>query len=133
MLEVLSLWRGVMLDGLSRGPVLISRCAIVEQDRLATVDRLAEVYLSLGHPVRAGALLQLQVLSEPLRERSHALLMRARYQTDGVAAALQAYETIQSARASNSVSNPDPSCNGCTGRYSTGTARSTLPSRGQPR
>jgi DNA-binding SARP family transcriptional activator len=97
--RALGLWHGVMLDGLSHGPVLTGRCAIVEQDRLAAVDSLAELHLALGDPVRAGPLLQLQVLAEPLREQSYSLLMRARYQTDGVAAALQAYEVIRGALA----------------------------------
>lgn len=97
--RALSLWQGVMLDGLPRGPVLTSQCAIVEQGRLATVDSLAELHLSLGHPARAGTLLQRQVLAEPLRERSYVLLMRAHYQSDGIAAALKTYETIRSALA----------------------------------
>jgi DNA-binding SARP family transcriptional activator/tetratricopeptide (TPR) repeat protein len=93
----LGCWRGVMLDGLPRGPVLAGRCAVVEQDRLAAVDTVAKLHLGLGNAARAAALILPQVQAEPLREQSYALLMRALYQTDGAAAALRVYETIRQA------------------------------------
>jgi len=88
-------WRGTMLDGLPRGPVIASRCSTVEQDRLAVVDSLAEIQLRHGQPARTIALIWPQVHAEPLREQSYALLMRARYQVEGVAGALEVYETLR--------------------------------------
>lgn len=93
--QALGHWRGTMLDGLPRGPLIASRCSTVEQDRLAVIDSLAEVHLRRGQPAQASALIWPQVHAEPLREQSYALLMRARYQVDGVAAALDVYETLR--------------------------------------
>ncbi|MGH3683129.1 MAG: AfsR/SARP family transcriptional regulator, partial [Natronosporangium sp.] len=91
----LARWRGTMLDGLPRGPLIASRCSTVEQDRLAVIDSLTEIHLRQGQPAQASALISPQVHAEPLREQSYALLMRARYQVDGVAAALDVYETLR--------------------------------------
>jgi DNA-binding SARP family transcriptional activator len=93
--RALGRWRGTMVDGLPRGPLLASRCSTVELDRLAVVDSLAEVHLRDGQPALASALMWPQVHAEPLREQSYALLMRARYQVDGVAGALEVYETLR--------------------------------------
>ncbi|MPZ26595.1 MAG: hypothetical protein GEV12_09075 [Micromonosporaceae bacterium] len=93
--QALGRWRGTMLDGLPRGPLIASRCSTVEQDRLAVIDSLAELQLRQGQPAQASALIWPQVHAEPLREQSYALLMRARYQVDGVAGALDVYETLR--------------------------------------
>jgi DNA-binding SARP family transcriptional activator len=93
--RALGRWRGPMLDGLPRGPLVASRCSTVEQDRLAVTDSLAEIQLRQGQPDQASALMWPQVHAEPLREQSYALLMRARYQGEGVAGALAAYETLR--------------------------------------
>jgi DNA-binding SARP family transcriptional activator len=93
--RALGRWRGTMVDGLPRGPLIASRCSTVEQDRLAVVDGLAEIHLRDGHPAQASALMWPQVHAEPLREQSYGLLMRARYQVDGVAGALKVYETLR--------------------------------------
>ena len=93
--RALGRWRGPMLDGLPRGPLIASRCSTVEQERMSVVDSLAEIHLRRGQPAQASALLWPQVHAEPLREQSYALLMRARYQADGVAGALQVYETVR--------------------------------------
>lgn len=93
--EALHWWRGGMLDGLPRGPILEGHCAAAEEDRLATTDRLAELYLQRGWATKAGSLLSPQVRAEPLREHSCALLMRARYQLGGAASALEVYESTR--------------------------------------
>ena len=85
-------WRGQMLDGLPRGPLLDLRCAAIERDLVNLVDELAEMHLSLGDPASAVPLAQEQIRAEPVRERSYELLMRALYQQDGPAAALSVYE-----------------------------------------
>jgi DNA-binding SARP family transcriptional activator/tetratricopeptide (TPR) repeat protein len=85
-------WLGAMLEGLPRGPTLEARCAVAEQDLVNLVDSLAEVHLGLGHPEHASALLQEQIHSHNLRERSYELLMRARYQIDGPAAATAVFD-----------------------------------------
>jgi DNA-binding SARP family transcriptional activator len=93
--RALQRWRGTMLDGLPRGPLIASRCSTVEQDRLAVIDNLAGIHLRQGQPAQASALLWPQVHDEPLREQSYALLLRARYQLDGVAGALEVFETLR--------------------------------------
>jgi DNA-binding SARP family transcriptional activator len=90
-----SRWRGRMLDGLARGPVLHARCTAVEQERAVVIDSLAEVHVRMGQPARAIVLLHGQVEADPLREEPYALLMRARYQLDGAAGALEVYDTAR--------------------------------------
>jgi DNA-binding SARP family transcriptional activator/tetratricopeptide (TPR) repeat protein len=106
--QALRWWRGGMLDGLPRGPILEGRCAVAEEDRRAIGDRLAEIYLQRGWPTKASSLLSPQVRAEPLREQSCALLMRARYQLGGAAAALEVYESTRAVLAEQLGVDPGP-------------------------
>jgi DNA-binding SARP family transcriptional activator len=92
--HALARWRGSMIDGLPRGPLLESRITAIEQDHLMAADLLAEIHLQLGQWSSAYRLMRAQVRADPLRERSQALLMRARYHLDGVAGALEVYQTV---------------------------------------
>lgn len=92
--QALARWRGSMIDGLPRGPLLESRITAVEQERLMAADLLAEIHLELGQWSSAYRLMRAQVRADPLRERSQALLMRARYHLDGVAGALEVYRIV---------------------------------------
>lgn len=94
--EALDLWRGPMLAALPRGPQLTARCLTVEEDRLASVESLAEACLGVGDHTRAAALLREHVSLAPLRERGHELLMRALRAGGDTAGALRAYAEARS-------------------------------------
>lgn len=104
----LSRWRGVMLDGLPRGPQLAIRCVAAERARLQVIDDLAEINLRLGRTELADQLMRSQLLNEPLREQSCALLMRARYRIDGAASALEVYEAMRANLAGQLGIEPGP-------------------------
>jgi DNA-binding SARP family transcriptional activator len=88
-------WRGDMLDGLALGAALSACCTAATQERAIAAETLADVYLRLGQPDRAASLMRFQLDEEALREQPYALLMRARYQLDGVAGALEVYDAAR--------------------------------------
>lgn len=92
-----SRWRGQMLAGLRRGPILEARCAAIEEERLLVMEESAEAHLAIGEPDRAAALLREHVLMHPLRERAQAIYIRALYQTGDTAGALGAYTAARGA------------------------------------
>lgn len=90
-------WRGPMLVGVPRGPMLAARCVGVEEDRLRLVEVRAEVHLITAHFRAAVDTLRAHLRLHPLRERAHALLIRALYLEGDVAGALAAYTAARSA------------------------------------
>ncbi|GLH95207.1 AfsR/SARP family transcriptional regulator [Phytohabitans aurantiacus] len=90
-------WRGPVLTGVSKGPVLTARCAALEEERLDLVEELAELLLEQGQERGAAALLRDHVRLHPLRERAQGLLMRALAGTDDIAGALNAYALARTA------------------------------------
>ena len=104
----LGLWRGAMLAGLTRGPVLAARCTAVEEERLAVVEDLADAHLALDQPGEAVALLREQVRDHPLRERGHILLIRGLDRLGDVAAALAGYTNARTALADQLGIEPGP-------------------------
>jgi DNA-binding SARP family transcriptional activator/tetratricopeptide (TPR) repeat protein len=91
LLAAVGCWRGPILAGLPAGPGLAARCAVVEEDRQAVVEELAEVQLALDEPVEAARLLHEHVRLHPLRERAYGLLMTALQRVGDVAGALSIY------------------------------------------
>ncbi|MBE1484935.1 AfsR/SARP family transcriptional regulator [Plantactinospora soyae] len=89
-------WRGQMLAGLPLGPVLSARAETVREMRLGLVEQRAELCLATGRPGLAVALLRDHLLAHPLRERGHALLMRALCREGDVPGALAAYSAARS-------------------------------------
>jgi len=91
----LRLWRGPFLADVPIGVVLAGWRTRTQQERLAAQEDRAEALLGLGAYERvrteAGELLA----TEPLRERSHAQLIRASYQAGDVTAALAAFTTAR--------------------------------------
>lgn len=85
-------WRGPLVDGLVSGPVLSNLRAQLQRSHGQLVDSLAQAHLALGQPEPATSLLEEQLRADPVREQSYELLMRARYQLDGVAGALEVYQ-----------------------------------------
>ena len=93
----LALWRGAVVAGVPRGPLLAARCAVLEDERLTVTEELAEAYLALEQPGEAVALLRDHARAHPTRERAHLLLMRGLHRAGDVAGALAVYAAARSA------------------------------------
>jgi DNA-binding SARP family transcriptional activator len=93
--EALVQWRGSPAAGVPAGRSLAAWRVAVQEERLSSVEDRAEALLGLNaHSVVCSQMAE--VLSvEPLRERSHAMLIRARYQAGDVAGALAAYDVAR--------------------------------------
>lgn len=89
--SALALWRGPAFEGVDAGRLVGAHAAALEGQRLDLVDDRALARLEVGDVATAVAELRLQVARHPLREASHALLIRALYLGGGVAGALAAY------------------------------------------
>ncbi|MET8089586.1 BTAD domain-containing putative transcriptional regulator [Micromonospora sp. NPDC005220] len=77
--RALARWQGPMLAGVPLGPVLTSRTVAAEEERLLTVELLADVQLRSGRGDLAISLLREIIARQPLREPAYGLLMRALY------------------------------------------------------
>ncbi|MGW3856549.1 BTAD domain-containing putative transcriptional regulator [Micromonospora arida] len=91
----LARWRGPMLAGVPFGPLLTSRTVAAEEERLLTVELLADVHLRSGRGDLAISLLREVVARHPLREPAYVLLMRALHERGDNAEALAAYDEIR--------------------------------------
>lgn len=96
---VIEAWRGPLLPGLPLGPSLLAEREVVERDRQAMAEFLADLHLRSGRADLAVPLLRAQVAEEPARERAQALLMRALIETDDLAGALAVYHATRKALA----------------------------------
>ncbi|MEU7674789.1 BTAD domain-containing putative transcriptional regulator [Micromonospora taraxaci] len=88
-------WQGPMLAGIPLGPVLTSRTVAAEEERLLTVELLADVQLRSARDDLAIPLLRGVVARHPLREPAYLLLMRALFERGDNAEALVAYDEIR--------------------------------------
>ncbi|MGA4730615.1 BTAD domain-containing putative transcriptional regulator [Micromonospora taraxaci] len=88
-------WRGPMLAGIPLGPVLTSRTVTAEEERLLTVELLADVQLRSARGDLAIPLLRDVVARHPLRESAYLLLMRALFERGDNAEALATYDEIR--------------------------------------
>ncbi|MEV1155293.1 BTAD domain-containing putative transcriptional regulator [Micromonospora chokoriensis] len=88
-------WRGPMLAGIPLGPFLTSRTVAAEEERLLTVELLADVQLRSARGDLAIPLLRDAVARHPLREPAYLLLMRALFERGDNAEALAAYDEIR--------------------------------------
>ncbi|MEU1588590.1 BTAD domain-containing putative transcriptional regulator [Micromonospora sp. NPDC005710] len=95
--RALARWRGPMLAGVPLGPVLTSRTIAAEEERLLTVELLADVQLRSGRDDLAISLLREVVARHSLREPAYVLLMRALHERGDNAEALAVYEEIRRA------------------------------------
>ncbi|MFE9193128.1 ATP-binding protein [Micromonospora sp. NPDC007208] len=93
--HALARWQGAMLAGVPLGPVLTSRTVAAEEERLLTVELLADVQLRSGRDDLAVPLLREVVARHPLREPAYVLLMRALHERGDNAEALAAYDEIR--------------------------------------
>jgi DNA-binding SARP family transcriptional activator/tetratricopeptide (TPR) repeat protein len=93
----LAYWRGAMFAGLPLGPALTGRAAVLEEERLAVTEELAEAQLALDEPDEVVRLLRPHVRMHPLRERACGVLIKALCQLGDVAAALTTYADAREA------------------------------------
>ncbi|AVT31036.1 transcriptional regulator [Plantactinospora sp. BC1] len=84
-------WRGPMLAGVQLGPVLSARRTAVATLRLGLIEQRAELHMTAGRPRLAIGMLREHLRAHPLRERGHALLIRALYEDGDVPGALAAF------------------------------------------
>jgi DNA-binding SARP family transcriptional activator/tetratricopeptide (TPR) repeat protein len=89
--EALSYWQTSMLAGLPLGPALSARVAVLEQERSAITEELADALLALDEPAEVMRILHQHVHSHALRERAYGLLMTALCRLGDVAGALSTY------------------------------------------
>jgi DNA-binding SARP family transcriptional activator len=93
--QALALWRGNPLSDLQHGLVLSAWCAALAEERISALESLVESLLTVGAADRAISQATELSAGHPLRERIHALLIRARYQAGDVAGALDAYLQVR--------------------------------------
>src|SRR6266516_2518977 len=106
--EALALWHGPALADFTGEPFAAANAARLEELRLAAVeDRIAAELRLGGH---AGLVGELETLTaeHPLRERLHALLMRALYAAGRQADALAVYQRVRAALAERAGLDPGP-------------------------
>jgi hypothetical protein len=87
----LALWRRPTLAGLPLGPALAGRAAVVEEERLAITEELADARLALDEPDQVLRLLRPHLHMNPLRERAYVLLMKALCRLGDLAGALATF------------------------------------------
>jgi DNA-binding SARP family transcriptional activator len=91
----LVLWRGPALADVPAGLALASWRMAVEEERLCALEERAEVLFELrAYEQAAGRAAEL-LQEAPLRERAHAVVMRARYQAGDIAGALAAFDVAR--------------------------------------
>ncbi|GAB3399325.1 AfsR/SARP family transcriptional regulator [Flindersiella endophytica] len=94
--SALQLWRGPALEGLLRyGPVLQTKAIVLEEQRLATVERWSRLKLHLRQPEPVLPELRALVKEHPLREPLWGLLMLALCESGRPSEALSAYVELR--------------------------------------
>lgn len=93
--EAVALWRGKPLADVMAGPELAAWCTGLEEEWLRALESRAECCMHNADPQQATTDLHEVLRVSPLRERAHALLVRARYQAGDVAGALAAFHAAR--------------------------------------
>src|SRR6266702_2374210 len=93
--EALELWRGQALAEFATEPFAAANATRLEELRLGALEDRIEAELALGEHARLVGELEALAAEHPLRERLHALLMRALYATGRQADALAAYQRVR--------------------------------------
>ena len=93
--RALGRWNGPMLAGVPLGPLLATRVAASEEERILATECLAEVCIQRGHPGAAVPLLRDLVGSYPLRETAYVLLVKALHRLGDHPGALSAYQSAR--------------------------------------
>jgi DNA-binding SARP family transcriptional activator/tetratricopeptide (TPR) repeat protein len=91
----LRLWRGPVAADLPLGRLLTGWRAALKEERLSAVEDRDDALLRLGgHDLVLTEVTEV-LAAEPLRERCHALLIRARYQAGDIAGAIGGLDTVR--------------------------------------
>ncbi|WP_308301028.1 tetratricopeptide repeat protein [Crossiella sp. S99.2] len=108
--EALALWRGNPFAGVAATPILDAEIARLTEYRLATQEELADCVLACGAACGGDLVAELSALvaANPLRERLHALLMRALCQSGRPAEALRVHQELRTALAEELGVSPGP-------------------------
>jgi DNA-binding SARP family transcriptional activator/tetratricopeptide (TPR) repeat protein len=105
--EALGLWHGVPLSGLP-GPFAAAQRARLEEVRLATIERRAELVLELGGHAELVAELTALTREQPFRETLRGLLMRALARSDRRTEAIAVYTDVRDRLVESSGTEPGP-------------------------
>src|SRR6266705_1157504 len=106
--EALELWRGQALAEFATEPFAAANATRLEELRLGALEDRIEAELALGAHARLVGELEALATEQPLRERLHALLMRALYAAGRQADALAAYQRVRRALAERAGLDPGP-------------------------
>ncbi|MFD9943773.1 BTAD domain-containing putative transcriptional regulator [Nonomuraea sp. NPDC059023] len=93
--EALAWWRGPAFADFADSPLVHRTALRLEEQRLAAVEDYADVRLALGQDAALVGELSELTAQHPLRERFHALLMRALYRSGRQADALEVYRALR--------------------------------------
>jgi predicted ATPase/DNA-binding SARP family transcriptional activator len=104
--EALDLWRGPPLADFAAEPFAAANATRLEELRLGALEDRIEAELALGEHARLVGELEALAAEHPLRERLHALLMRALYGAGRQADALAAYQRVRRALAEGAGLDP---------------------------
>ena len=102
------LWRGPALADFAGEPFAAANATRLSELRLGAVEDRIEAELALGEHARLVGELEPLVAEHPLRERLHALLMRALYAAGRQAEALAAYQRARQVLAEQAGLDPGP-------------------------
>ncbi|WP_186382843.1 BTAD domain-containing putative transcriptional regulator [Amycolatopsis rhizosphaerae] len=105
--EALALWRGPALADVT-APFAEPQAARLAESRVAAVEDLAEAELSLARAKEVVAELEKLAEDHPIRERLHALLVRALSASGRQTEALAAFERVRRRLADELGSDPSP-------------------------
>ncbi|QWF84684.1 ATP-binding protein [Amycolatopsis sp. CA-230715] len=106
--EALGLWRGDALSDVLDAPFAADAAARFDERRLGAMEDLAEARLVTGETRDVVDTLETLVADHPLRERSHALLMRALHGSGRQADALATFDRIRRRLADELGADPSP-------------------------
>ncbi|MFC0029975.1 BTAD domain-containing putative transcriptional regulator [Micromonospora chaiyaphumensis] len=106
--EALRLWRGPALADVGDAEWALAEAARLEELRLGAVEDRLELLLAAGRQAEAVADLERLVVTHPLRERLHRLLMLALYRGGRQAQAITAYHALRHRLADELGIDPAP-------------------------
>ncbi|MEW1548758.1 BTAD domain-containing putative transcriptional regulator [Streptomyces tsukubensis] len=106
--RALAVWRGPAFADFAEEPFARAAAARWEEERLVVVEDRAEARLALGDHAALAAELAGPVAAHPLRERLHAVRLRALYASGRQAEALDGYASLRRALADGLGVDPGP-------------------------
>jgi len=104
----LGIWRGAALSDVESGPVLSGHVARLEEARVAAIDQLVEVELTLGHHHEVIGELSALVREYPAHEGLHVKLMTALHQAGRRSEALHVFQRVRTTLVDDLGLEPGP-------------------------